>query len=59
MVLYPEVQKRAQDELDQVVGVDVLPTFDDRLNLPYINAIVKETLRYLVTVISASIFIIS
>lgn len=39
---YPEVQKRAQDELDQVVGRDRLPTVEDEKNLPYCHAIIKE-----------------
>ncbi|RPD62683.1 CyP450 monooxygenase [Lentinus tigrinus ALCF2SS1-6] len=46
MVLYPEVQKRAQAELDANVGPDRLPDHDDRANLPYINALVKEVLRW-------------
>ncbi|KAH8103709.1 cytochrome P450 [Phellopilus nigrolimitatus] len=39
MVLYPEAMRRGQEELDSVVGKDNLPTFEDRPNLPYINAI--------------------
>ena len=46
MILYPEVLKRAQDELDRVVGKDTLPSFEDQENLPYINAIFLECLRY-------------
>ncbi|EJC99663.1 CyP450 monooxygenase [Fomitiporia mediterranea MF3/22] len=46
MVLYPEVQQRAQEELDKVVGKDTLPSFDDRQNLPYLNSIIKETYRW-------------
>ncbi|EJC99662.1 cytochrome P450 [Fomitiporia mediterranea MF3/22] len=46
MVLYPEVQRRAQEELDKVVGKDALPSFDDRQNLPYLNAVIKETYRW-------------
>jgi hypothetical protein len=46
MMLYPEVQKRAQAELDSVIGPDRLATLDDQDNLPYITAIVKETLRW-------------
>ena len=38
--------KKAQDELDRVVGRDRLPEFSDRENLPYINAIVKEVIRW-------------
>ncbi|KAL4959505.1 cytochrome P450 [Aspergillus stella-maris] len=46
MSLYPEVQKRAQQELDAVLGSATLPTFVDRPKLPYIEAIVKEALRW-------------
>ena len=46
MVLYPEILKKAQDEIDRVIGPDTLPTFNDRERLPYVDAIVKETLRY-------------
>ena len=46
MASYPEVQKRAQAELDTVVGPHRLPTFADKSNLPYLNALVKECLRF-------------
>ncbi|KAH9035789.1 cytochrome P450 [Lactarius pseudohatsudake] len=46
MVTYPEVQKRAQAELDAVVGRERTPTFADFQHLPYIRAMVKETLRW-------------
>jgi cytochrome P450 len=45
MTLYPEVQHAAHEEIDRVVG-GRLPNFSDRENLPYINAIIKETLRW-------------
>lgn len=45
MTLYPEVQRKAQEEIDRVVGTK-LPSFDDRANLPYVDAIVKEVLRW-------------
>ncbi|KAF9442561.1 cytochrome P450 [Macrolepiota fuliginosa MF-IS2] len=45
MVMYPEVQKKAQDELDIVLGSS-LPGFNDRASLPYINALVKEMFRW-------------
>ncbi|KAH9899431.1 CyP450 monooxygenase [Cubamyces lactineus] len=50
MVNFPEVQRKAQAELDAVVGPTRLPTFDDRASLPYINAIVKECMRWHVVV---------
>lgn len=46
MVLYPDVQRRGQDELKAVIGSSRLPTFADRKDLPYIMAIAKETIRW-------------
>jgi len=46
LVLYPQVQRRAQAELDVVIGRDRLPTFDDRPRLPYIEALCKELMRW-------------
>lgn len=46
MVQYPEVQARAQKELDEVLGKTQLPSFDDEGALPYLAALVKETLRW-------------
>jgi hypothetical protein len=45
MLIHPEVQLRAQEEIDSIVGVDRLPDFSDIPRLPYLSAIVKETLR--------------
>lgn len=46
MVSYPEVQKKAQAELDHVAGAHRLPDFDDEESLPYISAILKECVRW-------------
>lgn len=46
MVQEPRVQKRAREELDSVIGRERLPTFEDRDDLPYINALCKEVLRW-------------
>jgi cytochrome P450 len=46
MVAFPEVQRRAQAELDVVVGRARFPTFADAPRLPYVRAIVKEVLRW-------------
>ncbi|KAG2140242.1 cytochrome P450 [Suillus bovinus] len=46
MVSYPDVQKRAQAEIDLVVGRDRLPTFEDRASLPYVESVLRETLRW-------------
>ncbi|KAF9233348.1 cytochrome P450 [Melanogaster broomeanus] len=46
MVLYPEAQRRAQAEIDAVVGNDRLPTFEDRPSMPFLEATLRETLRW-------------
>ncbi|KAI2787985.1 O-methylsterigmatocystin oxidoreductase [Penicillium oxalicum] len=46
MALYPEVQAKAQEEIERVVGPKSLPTLADRSRLPYLNAVVKEVLRW-------------
>ncbi|KAI0646809.1 cytochrome P450 [Trametes meyenii] len=46
MTLHPEVQEKARKQLDQVVGIHRLPSFSDQSSLPYIEAILKETLRW-------------
>jgi len=46
MVVFPEVQKKAQEQIDKVVGPDRLPTMDDEMNLQYLRGCVKETLRW-------------
>ena len=46
MAMYPDVQRKAQEELDRVVGQDRLPTFEDRSGLSYLNALLKELLRW-------------
>ncbi|PPQ80062.1 hypothetical protein CVT25_001491 [Psilocybe cyanescens] len=46
MVLYPDVQRKAQAEIDEVVGRDRLPTMEDEKRLPYIGALIKELHRF-------------
>lgn len=46
MLHFPQVMKTAQAELDAAVGPDRMPDFDDRDNLPYVQAVVNETLRW-------------
>jgi len=46
MVLFPEVQKKAQAEVDAIVGAQRLPTFADKEDMPYVFAVMKETLRW-------------
>ncbi|KAI0796112.1 cytochrome P450 [Abortiporus biennis] len=46
MVHNPQVQKRAQAEIDRVVGNQRLPDFNDRDSMPYITAMVNEVVRW-------------
>jgi hypothetical protein len=49
MALYPEVFKKAQEEVDIVIGQDRLPCVMDRELLPYVNALTLEILRWCVS----------
>ncbi|KAH9957218.1 cytochrome P450, partial [Russula dissimulans] len=46
VLLHPDVQKRAQQELDAVTRRERLPTFEDRPDLPFVDAVCKEVLRW-------------
>ncbi|RDA92402.1 hypothetical protein CP533_4730, partial [Ophiocordyceps camponoti-saundersi (nom. inval.)] len=46
MIQFPQVQRKAQEEIDRVVGTDRLPRSEDRAKLPYIEALVKELHRW-------------
>ncbi|XP_031356736.1 probable cytochrome P450 303a1 [Photinus pyralis] len=45
LVLHPDVQRKAQKELDGVVGSGRLPSLEDKPRLPYIESITMETIR--------------
>ncbi|KAJ9501497.1 hypothetical protein H2202_003291 [Exophiala xenobiotica] len=55
MVIFPEVMKKAQEEVDRVIGPDRLPTMNDEQDLQYIRACVKESLRWMPTAITGAI----
>jgi len=46
MTLYPDVQKKAQAKIDRVTGGNRLPEFEDRDQMPYTCALLKEVLRW-------------
>ena len=45
MAKNPDIQKKAQAEIDRVIGSHRLPNFEDRQYLPYIEAIYREVFR--------------
>ncbi|KAH7673141.1 CBN-CYP-14A1 protein, partial [Aphelenchoides avenae] len=50
MVKWPHIQRKAQAEIDSVVGRDRFPTMADRMEMPYMNALLAEIQRYEVVV---------
>lgn len=46
ITLFPECIRKAQAQLDEVVGTDRLPSMADEDQLPYIAAFINETLRW-------------
>jgi hypothetical protein len=50
MLTKPEVLKKAQQEIDAVVGKERLPSFEDRASLPYLECVMSEVLRWGVAV---------
>ncbi|XP_050562229.1 probable cytochrome P450 304a1 [Spodoptera frugiperda] len=50
LLLQPEIQDKIHEEIDRVVGRDRLPNLDDRRNMPYLEACIRETMRYDTTV---------
>jgi hypothetical protein len=46
MTLYPEVQRKAQEEIDRVIGNSRLPDDVEQDDLPYVQAVLKEVLRW-------------
>ncbi|KAF8880413.1 cytochrome P450 [Infundibulicybe gibba] len=46
MATNPDVQRKAQDEIDSVIGNDRLPELRDRPSLPYAEALYREVMRW-------------
>ncbi|KAF8224796.1 cytochrome P450, partial [Tricholoma matsutake] len=46
LFLYPEFQKRAQEEIDLVVGDERLPELSDHPSLPFLESLIQESQRY-------------
>ena len=54
MITHPAIQRKAQQEIDQVVGRDRLPKVTDKSNLPFTEAVTLEIQR-IQTVIPLSV----
>lgn len=46
MVLYPRVQEKLRAEIQAATDGEQLPTFNEVKDLPYLSAVIKETLRW-------------
>ena len=46
MTLYPDIQTKAREEIHSKIGTERLPILEDKPSLPYIEAMVKEVLRW-------------
>ena len=55
MAVFPHVLKKAQEEMDRVIGPNRLPTMEDEHNLPYVRAMIKESLRWMPTAITGAV----
>ncbi|KAF9632405.1 Cytochrome P450 [Lasiodiplodia theobromae] len=47
MALWPDVQRKAQEEIDRVVGPDRLPNEEDSIDLPYTRQCIQELQRWI------------
>jgi hypothetical protein len=46
MTLFPGKQRKAQEEIDTIIGQSRLPEFSDRESLPYLDCLMQEVFRY-------------
>ncbi|QRW25889.1 cytochrome P450 family protein [Rhizoctonia solani] len=46
MMLHPNIASKAREEIDRVIGTERLPAISDRVDLPYLECVLSETLRW-------------
>ncbi|XP_051016037.1 cytochrome P450 2D26 [Acomys russatus] len=46
MILHPDVQRRVQQEIDEVIGQTRHPEMADQTRMPYTNAVIHEVQRF-------------
>lgn len=55
MLVYPDAQRKAQAEIDRVIGPSRIPVMNDLDQLPYIRCCMKESLRWMPTTIMGAV----
>ena len=50
MLHYPDVYRKAQEEIDCIIGHERLPDLTDRASLPYLEALVIELYRHVTAI---------
>jgi cytochrome P450 len=43
---FPDILKKAQQMVDEAIGRDRLPTFQDLRRIPYVTAMIREAFRW-------------